>query len=106
MRLTGRQLAILIALADGCALKAERDLEGRKVYRLHYLDGHAEAAAAADVQHLVESRLIDSNKKFPSATFFLTARGVEQLKQISAEISARGLIATASPSVNRPAYKV
>ncbi len=106
MRLTIQQLAILVALADGCALKAQRDLEGRKVYRLHYLDGHTKEVAATDAQHLLESRLIDSNKKFPTATFFLTVRGVEQLKQISVNISARGLVATASPSANRPAYNV
>lgn len=104
MRLTRRQLAILAALAGGGVLKAHRDLEGRKVYRLYRPDGAVEEVSAADAHHLVDSRLLESNKKFPAASFFLTDQAVEVLRRQSAGgLSPRGLIATSLTPADRPA---
>ncbi len=56
-------------------LKAHRDIEGGKVCILHLLDGDEEIIPPAAVEYLVEHGLIDSNKKFPAATFWLTEKG-------------------------------
>jgi hypothetical protein len=77
MGLTKEQRRILEAVAAGLFLKAHRYLDGRKVYRLHPLEGEAEEVLERDVQQLVDQGLIDSNKKFPAATFWLTEKGRE-----------------------------
>jgi hypothetical protein len=66
---------ILAAMAAGWTLKAHRDLEGSKAFWLHPLEGEAVAVKAEAVARLVEAGLIDSNKKFPAATFWLTEAG-------------------------------
>ncbi len=63
------------AIAAGRTLKVQRDLDGRKLYQLHSLDGRTEAVEAQTVASLVARGLIDSNKKFPAATFWLTPLG-------------------------------
>ena len=68
---------VLLALAAGCALKSHRYLNGSKVYQLHPLDGPAEPIPRATVEYLQEHGLIDSNKKFPAATYWLTESGQE-----------------------------
>jgi hypothetical protein len=75
--LTGEQMRILRAVAGGWTLKAHRDVEGGKIYRLYPLEGLAEVVRAEAVLGLVERGLLDSNKKFPAATFWLTERGQE-----------------------------
>ena len=77
--LAGEQLRILNAVAAGWTLKAHRDLEGGKAYRLQPLDGPTEAVRAEAVLGLVERGLLDSNKKFPAATFWLTDQGRQTL---------------------------
>ena len=68
----------MLAIAEGWTLKSHRYLDGRKEYRLHPLgDGEAEAVAWETVEALRERKLIDSNKKFPAATYLLTDRGRE-----------------------------
>jgi hypothetical protein len=62
-------------MAGGGTLKAHRYLDGRKEYRLHALSGESELVAPQTVEALVEAGQIDSNKKFPAATFWLTAKG-------------------------------
>lgn len=96
-RLTRCQKDLLCALAEGCTLKAHRDLEGRKVYRLYRLDGAVENVSEAEVHRLVDMRLLESNKKFPAATFFLTDRAVEVLRREHAGPSPKGLVATLLP---------
>lgn len=83
MKLTASQRRILQAVGQGWTLKAHRDLEGGKAYRLHSLDpaGSAEEVAAADVQALVTGGWIDSNKKFPAATFWLTPAGKKEIAE-------------------------
>ena len=80
MPLTPAQVELLQAIAHGLTLKSHRDLEGRKEYRLHALDGHATLVTWKDVEALHSAGLIDSNKKFPSATYWLTEAGQAQLK--------------------------
>lgn len=75
MTLTTAQRQLLLALANGHFLKAHRDLEGHKLYQLHPLQGEPQLINGDDVQHLVDTGLIDSNKKFPAATFWLTEQG-------------------------------
>ncbi len=77
MRLTESQYRVLAALAGGWALKAHRFLDGRKLYQLHPPAGPAASVSASTVAALVERGLIDSNKKFPVATFWLTPAGKE-----------------------------
>ena len=66
---------MLQAIAGGWTLKAHRYLDGRKEYRLHPLHGPSKIVAPRLVEALVEHGLIDSNKKFPAATFWLTDTG-------------------------------
>ena len=79
MPLTSAQVELLRAIADGQTLKSHRDLEGHKEYRLHTLDGQSTLVAWEDVAALQSAGLIDSNKKFPAATYWLTDSGRAQL---------------------------
>ena len=75
------ELQVLASMAGGWTLKAHRYLDGRKEYRLHALSGEIEVVAPKTVQLLAERGLIDSNKKFPAATFWLTALGRASLTE-------------------------
>jgi len=66
---------VLRAMAAGATLKDHRDPEGVKFYQLHPLEGEAESLAWEVIEWLKEQRLIDSNKKFPAATYWLTEAG-------------------------------
>jgi hypothetical protein len=79
MRLTTEQRSLLRAMAGGSTLKAHRYLDGTKEYRLHPLDRPAEIVERSIVEGLHEQGLIDSNKKFPAATFWLTEAGRARL---------------------------
>jgi hypothetical protein len=80
MPLTPSQVELLQAIANGLTLKSHRDLEGHKEYRLHTLAGLSTLVTWKDVEALHSAGLIDSNQKFPSATFWLTAAGRAQVK--------------------------
>lgn len=74
------ELALLRALAQGYTLKSHRDLEGHKAYRLYA--PHAAPPVTLDwelVAGLQDKGWIDSNKKFPAATYWLTERGLAVL---------------------------
>jgi hypothetical protein len=75
MPLTSAQVELLQAIATGLALKSHRDLEGHKEYRLHLPKGPSIIVAWEVVEELQSAGLIDSNKKFPSATYWLTDTG-------------------------------
>ena len=75
MKLSQSDKRVLLALASGCALKSHRDVEGVKVYQLHPLGGPAQAVERATIESLQDQELIDSNKKFPAATYWLTEKG-------------------------------
>lgn len=78
-KLSDAHLRVLQAMAQGHLLKSHRDLEGHKVYQLHPLDGPPAPVDPAIVAYLCDQGLIDSNKKFPAATYWLTARAREVL---------------------------
>ena len=82
--LTGPQRRLIAQIAGGTRLKDHRDIEGGKRFTLT-LDATAETViAAALVEELVKRGLIDSNKKFPSATYWLTDVG----KRVAADLAA------------------
>lgn len=91
MRLSSAQRAILAAMQAGDRLKVHRAVDGDKSYRLHRLeDNHACAVAATAVDGLARAGLIESNMKFPAATFLLTDKG----RMVAGAITGR---ATAPP---------
>ena len=79
MRLTPDQHQLLLAIARGDSLKAQRDIDGGKVYRLYNLEGDAIPIERAVADDLIEHGLLGSNQKFPAATFWLTAAGRAQI---------------------------
>ena len=80
MRLTTEQRSLLRSIASGSTLKVHRTLDGAKDYRLYSLDRAAEIVARSNVEALQAQGLIDSNKKFPAATYWLTETGRAQLR--------------------------
>lgn len=84
MRLSDAQRALLVALQAGDRLQVHRTIDGAKLYRLHTYSGNAaEAVAPSLVDSLVRAGLIESNMKFPTATFLLTDRGLAMIKVIT-----------------------
>ncbi len=75
MKLSKTQKKVLRALIEGQTLKSHRYLDGTKTYKLHALDGTDETVRWSTVEALKERGLIDSNKKFPAATYLLTEKG-------------------------------
>ena len=75
MKLSKTQQKLLYALITGSTLKSHRYLDGRKITQLHPLAGPAETVRWSTVQVLIDRGLIDSNKKFPAATYLLTEQG-------------------------------
>ena len=63
-------------MRDGATLKVHRTLDGEKVHQLHPLDGEPETIRRDLVESLVALGLIQSNLKFPAATYVLTEKGV------------------------------
>lgn len=87
MKLRPAEQAVVRLLAQGWTLKSHRNLDGEKDYLLHPLDsGPAQEVAAGTVRALLDAGLIDSNKKFPAATYLLTERG----KTLAAGLGAGG----------------
>ena len=74
MKLDAKGRQVLEAMARGHSLRSHRDLEGHKIYLLHSLEGSSIPIDSALVEHLHELGLIDSNKKFPVAMYWLTAK--------------------------------
>lgn len=74
--LNDEQQMILAAVFQGAALRSHRDLEGNKVYLLHFGEGEEKREIGRKATlDLRTKRLIETNHKFPSATFLLTTRG-------------------------------
>ena len=61
-------------------LKSHREIDGKKQFLLHSQSGEAAVINPMVVRRLREHRLIDSNKKFPVATYWLTPAGLEEAK--------------------------
>lgn len=84
MRLNDSQCAILAALQAGDRLKVHRTIDGEKRYLLHRLDeSEAIVVDAAVVDSLERGGLVESNMKFPAATFLLTDQGVAAAVRIT-----------------------
>ena len=64
-------------------LKVHRTLDGEKVHRLHPLDGEPETVERHVVESLIALDLIQSNLKFPAATYVLTDKGVNTLNRLA-----------------------
>ncbi len=79
MILTTAQRRLLQAMASGAVLKAHRGLDGEKEHLLHPLHGEPEPVPAALVESLHERGLIQSNLKFPAATYVLADRAISEL---------------------------
>jgi hypothetical protein len=75
LKLSTAEQQILQAMVEGSTLKAHRYLDGDKVYQLHPLDGPSQTVDKAVVNSLKRRQFIDSNKKFPAATYLLTGQG-------------------------------
>lgn len=82
MALTRDQLHLLRDIAGDYFLKSHRLPDGQKYFLLHALDGTTRAVAWPLAQSLIEAGLIDSNKKFPAATYWLTPAGREALSKM------------------------
>jgi hypothetical protein len=81
--LSESQRRLLLAIAQGMRLKDHRDIEGHKAYALHFPDGMRQPVDPNDVAALVDLGLISSNKKFPSATYWLTEHGQRIVQMLS-----------------------
>lgn len=66
-------------MSRGELLKSHREIDGNKEFRLHQDRRQWREVDAADVQKLRTAGLIDSNKKFPVATFWLTGAAQQLL---------------------------
>lgn len=84
MRLSAPQRALLTALQAGDRLNVQRTLDGAKRYRLHARDDAAVVEIDATVvDSLLRAGLIESNMKFPAATFLLTDKGLAVVTAIT-----------------------
>ena len=78
MKLSKVEERLLQALAQGATLKAHRSMDGAKIHKLHPLGQEpAEVVAEAVVTSLKGQGLIESNMKFPAATYLLTDKGMQ-----------------------------
>ena len=66
-------------MSAGARLRDHRDIDGGKVFRLYRDDDAVEVIDHADVEALMEAGLLDSNKKFPAATYWVTEAGRRML---------------------------
>ncbi|GAB4425133.1 MAG: hypothetical protein Kow0031_04520 [Anaerolineae bacterium] len=85
MKLSAAEITVLTGLAEGRTLKSHRNLDGEKAYRLHPLDGLPQPVDWAVVDALKRRGLIDSNKKFPAATYLLTEKGRRTAEKLLAK---------------------
>jgi hypothetical protein len=84
MRLSAEQRDLCIAMQQGDRLKVHRTVDGVKQYLLHRLDGTGAIEIDADiVDELVQAGLIESNMKFPAATFLLTDKAVRLIARLT-----------------------
>ena len=75
MKAAPAQLNLLRAIANGARLRDHRDIEGRKWFDLAAGDEKPVPVDSSLVETLIARRWIDSNKKFPAATYWLTELG-------------------------------
>lgn len=85
MSVTPIQRTLLRAILDGATLKVHRDLDGHKIHLLHPLSGESSPVPRELVESLRKLGLIQSNMKFPAATYVLTERALDALAAIPGE---------------------
>ena len=78
------ETVVLRGMAIGDTLKAHRYLDGRKVHRMHSLQGGTFVVEERIVTSLKRKGYIESNMKFPAATYLLTGRG----RQLAAQLDS------------------
>jgi hypothetical protein len=83
VRLSRSEQAIILAISQGALLKSHREVDGRKMFRLHEPSGNWQPVSSRDVRRLRAAGLLDSNKKFPVATFWLTNEGRRTLTSLN-----------------------
>lgn len=83
--LTEPQRRLLAQIAGGARLNDVRDIEGGKRFTLAIDLAEPSVVEAAWVDGLIKAGLIDSNKKFPSATYWLTEAGKRMAADLAAE---------------------
>ncbi len=74
---------VIRLMATGGTLKAHRSVDGEKAARLHPLYGPSIDVSPTAMVQLKQHRLLDSNMKFPAATYLLTPKG----KALAAELA-------------------
>jgi len=77
MKLSATQIKVIGALAQGCALRAHRYLDGVKLFKLYLPGDKVETVRSSTMAVLEREWLIYSNHKFPVASYTLTDRGKE-----------------------------
>ncbi len=77
------QAALLVALQQGAVLKVHRTVDGDKVHRLHQAGAADQEIDGALVVALADQGLVQSNMKFPAATFLLTDKGAAVATHLS-----------------------
>lgn len=82
-RISPEQQSVLRALAEGATLKAHRTMDGAKEHRVHTLHGKTFVVSESTINALKRRRLIDSNMKFPAATYLLTDKGKRAIRQLA-----------------------
>ncbi len=102
MKLSRDQADLLRALVAGGVLKVHRYLDGRKIYQLHPLAGPPQQVERRTVEFLKEQQLIDSNKKFPAATYLLTEKGLKLALSLSDSTTLPLLARASGPNNHRP----
>ncbi len=66
---------VIRLMASGGTLKTHRGVDGEKVVRLHPLNDPSIDVSTTAMNQLKQRQLIDSNMKFPAATYLLTQKG-------------------------------
>ena len=87
------QIELLSLLMQGWSLRSHRDIEGHKRFELRSLSGETQPVSLDVVQKMRKKRLIETNHKFPSATFLLTGHGEQVAQTVCDAISNRPLTA-------------
>ncbi|GIV78859.1 MAG: hypothetical protein KatS3mg050_3253 [Litorilinea sp.] len=100
--LRGEEKQVLVSMAAGQRLRSHRYLDGTKIYLLHALeDDRGQPVAAETVASLRRRGLIESNMKFPVATYLLTDKGAALARRLTREavrpLSSRNFPSGAGP---------
>ncbi|MCB0064087.1 MAG: hypothetical protein KDE19_18315 [Caldilineaceae bacterium] len=73
---------LLSALIAGAVLKAHRTMNGTKTHKLHCAGQPPQLVNKQVVRRLESQHLIQSNMKFPAATYLLTEQGAVLARQL------------------------